>query len=118
MGGMLRFPCVSGSIRMAWMRNNSSRFADYGYSWAVVCSWRRGGVVVWSTSVPETHIRMILSLVFGPESSRDFTVAVDNALAAAARRGVSIEDEGWTRAVDVPEDSSAHPATAAELGLR
>lgn len=77
----------------------------------------RGVAVTWIGPVDAHSIRVIVSLVAGSHVGGDFVDGVDEAVSALASRGVPIEDEGWSRSVDVDETLPANPRRAAELGL-
>lgn len=77
----------------------------------------RGVAVTWIGPVDAHSIRVIVSLVAGSHVGGDFVDGVDDAVRALASRGVPIEDEGWSRSVDVDETLPANPRRAAELGL-
>lgn len=77
----------------------------------------RGVAVTWIGPVDAHSIRVIVSLVAGSHVGGDFVDGVDDAVRVLASRGVPIEDEGWSRSVDVDETLPANPRRAAELGL-
>ncbi|WP_285726956.1 hypothetical protein [Psychromicrobium xiongbiense] len=76
-----------------------------------------GGVVVVAEQLGNGQVRLTLSLVFGESSAPDFARAIDAAVAAWQRQGGAVRDAGWIRAVDVPQESPAHPTTARSLGF-
>ena len=76
-----------------------------------------GVVVVWAGAVDPARSRVIVSMVAGSHVGDDFVTAVDDAVAALRRQGIIAQDDGWSRAVDVPADLAANPKRAAELGL-
>jgi len=75
------------------------------------------GIAVVSVVEHGAHARMIVSLVAGTHVGADFVDAVEDAVHTLVARGVPVEDEGWSRAVDVDPSLPAHPHRAAELGL-
>ncbi|CAN7276887.1 hypothetical protein LJR044_003650 [Microbacterium foliorum] len=62
---------------------------------------------------------MIVSLVAGSHVGGDFVDGVDEAVRALVSRGIPVEDDGWSRSVDVDVDETlpANSRRAAELGL-
>lgn len=78
----------------------------------------RGVAVVWIGADDAHTARVIVSLVAGSHIGADFVDGVDEALSALRSRGVPVEDEGWSRSVDVDPTLPAHPHRAAERGLR
>lgn len=75
------------------------------------------GVTVVSVVHGDAGARVIVSLVAGSHVGADFVDAVEDAVGALAARGVPLDDQGWTRAVDVDPALPANPRRAAELGL-
>jgi hypothetical protein len=77
----------------------------------------RGVAVTWIGPVDAHSIRVIVSLVAGSHVGGDFVDGVDEAVRALVSRGIPVEDDGWSRSVDVDETLPANPRRAAELGL-
>lgn len=77
----------------------------------------RGAIVLWAGASTGGHSRAIISLVAGSHIGGDFVDAVDRALDAITRQGLPVQDDGWSRAVDVPAELPANPGRARELGL-
>ncbi|MEX0159523.1 MULTISPECIES: hypothetical protein [unclassified Microbacterium] len=77
----------------------------------------RGVAVTWIGPVDAHSIRVIVSLVAGSHVGGDFVDGVDEAVRALVSRGIPVEDDGWSRSVDVDETLPANPGRAAELGL-
>lgn len=77
----------------------------------------RGVAVTWIGAVDTRSSRVIVSLVAGSHVGGEFVDGVDDAVRALVSRGVPVEDEGWSRSVDVDQTLPANPRRAAELGL-
>lgn len=77
----------------------------------------RGVVVTWVGAVDAHSNRVIVSLVAGSHVGGDFVDGVDDAVRALVSRGVPVEDEGWSRSVDVDQTLPANPRRADELGI-
>lgn len=77
----------------------------------------RGVAVTWIGAVDPQTARVIVSLVAGSHVGGDFVDGVDEAIRALVSRGVPVEDEGWSRSVDIDPTLPANPRRAAELGL-
>lgn len=77
----------------------------------------RGVAVTWIGPVDANSICVIVSLVAGSHVGGDFVDGVDGAVRTLLSCGVPVEDEGWSRSVDVDETLPANPRRAAELGL-
>ncbi|QDE36383.1 hypothetical protein FIV50_17295 [Microbacterium foliorum] len=77
----------------------------------------RGVAVTWIGPVDANSICVIVSLVAGSHVGGDFVDGVDDAVHALVSRGIPVEDEGWSRSVDVDQTLPANPRRAAELGL-
>jgi hypothetical protein len=75
------------------------------------------GVAVVSVGGQGAHTQVIVSLVAGSHVGADFVDAVEDAVSALATRGVPIDDQGWSRAVDVDPSLPANPRRAGDLGL-
>jgi hypothetical protein len=77
----------------------------------------RGVALTWIGAVDAQTARVIVSLVAGSHVGGDFVDGVDDAVRALVSRGVPVEDEGWSRSVDIDPALPANPRRAAELGL-
>ena len=77
----------------------------------------RGVAVTWIGAVGANSSRVIVSLIAGSHVGGDFVDGVDDAMHALVARGVLVEDEGWSRSIDVDRALPANPRRAAELGL-
>lgn len=75
------------------------------------------GVAVVSLGDRGAHTQVIVSLVAGSHVGADFVDAVVDAVSALVARGVPIDDQGWSRAVDIDPSLPANPRRAGELGL-
>jgi len=75
------------------------------------------GVTVVHVDARDAWARIIVSLVAGSHVGGEFVDAVGDAVRALVARGVPLDDQGWSRAVDVDRGLPAHPHRAAELGL-
>lgn len=80
----------------------------------------RGVVVVTAgTAAPDAPgaAQVIVSLVAGDGLAPEVAAAVDDAVDVLSARGVPVGGAGWTRAIDLPAASLAHPAAAAAAGI-
>lgn len=75
------------------------------------------GVAVVSVDRRESRARVIVALVAGSHVGAEFVDGVENAVRALAAQVVPLDDEGWSRAVDVDRALAANPRRAAELGI-
>ncbi|WP_146115340.1 hypothetical protein [Microbacterium sp. MYb62] len=77
----------------------------------------RGVAVTWVGAGDPQTTRVIVSLIAGSHVGGDFVDGVDDAVRALLARGVPVQDEGWSRSVDIDPALPANPRRAAELGL-
>lgn len=75
------------------------------------------GVAVVSLGDRDARTQVIVSLVAGSHVGADFVDAVEDAVSTLAARGVPLDDQGWSRAVDIDPSLPANPRRAGELGL-
>ena len=78
----------------------------------------RGVIVVTTKAGAAGRTRMTVSLIEGYELGVEFGAAVDAALERARGANIAVDDEGWSRATDLPESSPASPRGARAVGIR
>nr|WP_201470592.1 hypothetical protein [Microbacterium hydrocarbonoxydans] len=116
-----RDPSASGAERV-YRRGSTVGDVLIGGSGLSVITSRIGplsakGVAIVSVDHSDAAARVIVSLVAGSHVGADFVDAVEDAVGAFTARGVPLDDQGWTRAVDVDPALPANPRRATELGL-